>query len=250
MNYRANNKEIAIKISASNHGKFRFKTRDNNISFGHTFSTRNNNFTEKTYLEWQIGYDATTTDVKNGKKKTNLKKRTFIGDNGKRKYLYELSEFVNEGLKNNLISAKNIKSLLKEIETYKNFFDKNGIEVDHKSSIAVNNILFEETCIKLPTLFMVNTPDGTQIEVSIQKQQYASGVQPMVYFCIPLKTFANYKDIMGRPSISNDSLTYVINKGNSRVLFDLIKIFAMCSKRHNHDIKEIIKVLIKLRRGN
>lgn len=250
MNYRVSNKEIAIKISASNHGKFRFKTRDNNISFGHTFSTRNNNFTEKTYLEWQIGYDATIADVKNGNKKTNLKKRTFIGANGKRKYLYELSEFIYEGLKNNLIAIKEIMSLLKEIESYKDFFDRNKIEVDHKSSIIVNDISFEETSIKLPTLFMVDTSDGTQVEVSIQKQQYASGVQPMVYFCIPLKSFANYRDIIGRPSVSSDLLTYVINRRNSSVLFDMIKIFAMCSVRHNHDIKEIIKVLIKLRRGN
>jgi hypothetical protein len=250
MIYKANSKEIVIKISASNHGKFRFKTRDNNISFGHTFSTRNNNFTEKVYLEWQIGYDATVADVKNRNKKTNLKRKTFIGANGKKKYLYELSELVYEGLKNNLISAKEIDDLLKEIKSYRNFFDTNKIEIDRNSSITLNNISFEETSIKLPTLFMIDTSDGTQVEISIQKQQYASGVQPMVYFCIPLKSFDNYKDIMGRPSNSSDLLAYVINKENSKVLFDIIKIFAMCSARHNHDIKEIIKILIKLRRGN
>jgi len=250
MIYEANSKEIIIKIAASNHGKFRFKARDDKMQFGNTVSTRKNNFTKKIYLEWQIGYDATVADVKKRNKKTRLKKRTFIGANGKRKYLYELSELIYEGMKNSLVSAKDIGNLLKEIGGYKEFFDRKKIEVDHNSSIVVNNIHFEETSIKLPTLFMVKTSDETQIEISIQKQQYASGVQPMVYFCIPLKSFNNYKNIIGRPSISGDSLTYIINKENSKVLFDMFKIFAMCSERHNHDITEIIKVLIKLQRGN
>lgn len=250
MIYETNSKEIIIKISASNQGKFRFKTRNDKLKFGETFSTRKNNFTENVYLEWQIGYDAVVNDVKNGKKETKLKKRTFIGANKKKKYLYELSELMHEGMKINLISAKNIRDLLEEIKNYEEFFDKKKIKIDHNSKVIVNSISFEETSIKLPTLFMIETSDGTQIEISIQKQQYASGVQPMVYFCIPLKSFKNYKDIVDRPSTPKDSLTYVINKKNANVLFDMFKIFAMCSKRHNHDIVEIAKILIKLLRGN
>jgi len=250
MIYETNSNEIVIKISASNDGKFRFKTRDDKAQFGDTFSTRKNNFTEKVYLEWQIGYDAVVNDVKKGIKRTKLKKRTFIGANEKKKYLYELSELMHEGMKSNLISIKDIKNLPKEISGYKEFFDKEKIKTEHKTKIVVNDISFEETSIKLPTLFMTGTPDGTQIEISIQKQQYASGVQPMVYFCIPLRSFKNYSDVMGRPSTSSDSLTYIINKKNAEVLFNIFKIFAMCSKRHNHDIVEIAKILIKLPLGN
>jgi hypothetical protein len=250
MNYSVKNKEIVIEIDASNDGKFRFKTRDSNLQFGEIFSTRKNNFNENAYLEWQIGYDAVVSDVKNGNKETRLKNQTFIGANGKEKYLYELSELVYEGMKNNLISVKSICDLLEEIEEYEDFIDRKKIETEHSSKLKINNIFFEEASIKLPTLFMIEAIDGTQIEVSIQKQQYASGVQPMVYFCIPLKSFNNHKDIMGRPSISGDSLVYVINKENVSILFDMLKIFAMCSKRHNHDIIEIIKILIKLSHKN
>jgi hypothetical protein len=93
---------------------------------------------------------------------------------------------------------------------------------------------------------MIKTTDNTQIEISIQKQQYASGVQPMVYFCIPIKSFQNYKTILGRPSKPGDELVYIINNKNASVLFYMIKIFAMCSERHHFDIVEIIKILIKL----
>lgn len=51
---------------------------------------------------------------------------------------------------------------------------------------------------------------------------------------------------MGHSSKNGDALEYIINKDNADVLFDIMKIFAMCSKRHNYDIIEIIKILVKL----
>lgn len=245
MIYEIRDKEIVLKIPASNDGKFRFKTRSNKLMFGESFSTRTINFNEDVYLEWQIGYDAVVADVESGKKDTRLKKHSFVGANKKTKYLYELSELVYDGIKSKLISIESIKKLLDEISSFKEFIDDKKIEVEHNSKVIINGIPFEETSIKLPTLFMIETADGTQIEISIQKQQYASGVQPMVYFCIPIQAFSNYKDILGRPSKSGDELIYIINNKNAVVLFDLVKIFAMCSKRHNYDVAEIIKILLK-----
>jgi len=91
MEYVTDDREIIIKIPATNNGKFRFKTRSNNLKFGDTFSTRNNNFNENVYLEWQISYDATIADVAKGKKDTKLKSYTFVGANKKTKYISELS---------------------------------------------------------------------------------------------------------------------------------------------------------------
>jgi len=216
------------------------------LQFGATFSTRKDNFNENVYLEWQISYDTTVADAIKGKKDTKLKDLTFVGANSKTKYLYELSELVYEGISNGLILVDDISLLLKEITNYREFIDNKKIAVEYDSKIIINGIPFKETSIKLPTLFMVETTDGTQIEISIQKQQYATGVQPMVYFCIPIKSFHNYNAILGKPSKSGDELIYIINNKNARVLFDMIKIFAMCSQRHNFDIAEIIKILIKL----
>lgn len=239
-------KEIILSISASNFHQYRFKTRSNNLQFGNSFSTRENIFTEDVYLEWQIGYDTIIGDVEKGKKDTKLNKLTFIGANGKTKYPYELSELVYEGINIGIISIEKITMLLEEISSYKEFIDKKKIEIEHNSKIIINGINFEETSIKLPTLFMVETTDNAQIEVSIQKQQYAAGVQPMLYFCIPIKSFQNFKTILGRSSVLGDELEYVINNKNASVLYDIIKIFAMCSKRHNFDIVEILKILIRL----
>jgi len=93
---------------------------------------------------------------------------------------------------------------------------------------------------------MIETLDRTQIEVSIQKQQYASGVQPMVYFCIPLRTFNNSSDLLGKSSVSGDKLVYVINKTNVLNLIFMMKVFGMASKRHNHDVVKILETLLEI----
>ena len=164
--------------------------------------------------------------------------------NGKEKYPYELSELLYDGVRAGLIPIDKIQSLLSEIKSYKSFIDHRKIVVEYHSKITINGIAFEEMSIKLPTLFMTETADNTQIEVSIQKQQYASGVQPMLYFCIPIGSFQNHIEIYGRPSKPGDELFYIINSRNADVLFQMVKIFAMCSERHNYDIIKIIELLL------
>jgi hypothetical protein len=239
-------KNVLLIIPATNDGKFRFKKRKNRLDFGEIFSTRECPFDEQTYLEWQIGYDVPIKDVEDGKKETKLTSKHFVGSNGKTKYPYELSEIFYKAMELELITKKEVENLLNEIRGYKSFIDEKAITVEHHSQITINGINFEETSIKLPTLFMIETLDETQIEVSIQKQQYASGVQPMVYFCIPFKAFKNSSDLQGKSSVSGDELVYVISKTNVLNLVCMMKVFGMASKRHNHDIVEILKILLEI----
>ena len=246
MDYTVKENNILLTIPATNDGKFRFKKRKNKLDFGEIFSTRECPFDEQTYLEWQIGYDVPIKDVENGKKETKLTSKHFVGSNKKIKYPYELSEIFYKAMELEFITKKEVENLLSEIKRYKSFIDEKAITVERHSQITINGINFEETSIKLPTLFMIETLDETQIEVSIQKQQYASGVQPMLYFCIPLKAFKNSSDLQGKSSISGDTLVYVISKTNVLNLVCMMKVFGMASKRHNHDIVEILKILLEI----
>jgi hypothetical protein len=246
MDYTIKKNNIILNIPATNAGKFRFKKRNNRLDFGETFSTRECIFDDQTYLEWQIGYDVPVNEVEKNNKGTKLTSKHFVGSNGKRKYPYELSEIFYESMKLGFITIKEVENLLEEILNYKKFIDEKAITVEHHSKLTINGINFEETSIKLPTLFMIETLDNTQIEVSIQKQQYASGVQPMVYFCIPLNAFMNSSELHGKSSVSGDELAYLINKSNVLNIACLIKVFGMASKRHNHDVVEILKVLLEI----
>jgi len=246
MQYTSKDGEILISIPASNKGKFRFKKRENRLEFGEIFSTREEVFDEKSYLEWQIGYDVWVNDVMKGEKTTALRDKTFIGANRKEKYLYELSEIVHEAVNAGLLTGEELGSLLQEVQNYNEYIDEKKIEIESKSKISIHNIDFEELAIKLPTLFLFQESDKTQIEVSIQKQQHASGLQPMVYLSIPLLSFENYKDLLDKSSSPGDELIYAINEQNIEVLWNLIRVFGLCSKRHNHDIQEILKVLVNM----
>lgn len=246
MEYIVKNKEIRVIIPASNAGKFRFKKRRNRFDFGETFSTREIPFDEQTYLEWQISYDVPVSEVERGEKKTKLISKEFIGSNGKRKYPYELSEIFYKAIEIGFISKTEVKNLLEEIKSYKNFIGEKPITIEHHSQVIINGISYEETSIKLPTLFMTKTPDNTQIEISIQKQQYATGIQPMIYFCIPFKAFMNSLNLNGKSSTQDDKLEYVINKNNVSNLINLMKVFGMASKRHNHDVIEILKIFLEI----
>ncbi|RLC35375.1 MAG: hypothetical protein DRZ76_00135 [Candidatus Nealsonbacteria bacterium] len=243
MKFTIKEKNIQLAIPANNAGEFRFKKRKNRLDFGKTFSTREGTFDDQTYLEGQIGYDVPVNDVEKGTKSTKLTRKHFIGSNGKKKYPSELSELFYEAMTLELISKKEVANLRKEIEGYKSFIDEKAISVERHAKLTLNGINFEETSIKLPTLYMIETLDETQIEVSIQKQQYASGVQPMVYFCIPLKAFNNASDLRGKSSNPGDKFVYIINTANVLNLVYMMKVFGMASKRHNHDVIKILETL-------
>ena len=244
--FEPSNKAIHLYISAGNAGRLRFKKRDKMFGVGKSFSTREGTFDNSVYLEWQIGYDTTLKDLEIGKKRSSLTAITFTGSNGKQKYPYELSELVFVALDNGLVTVEDISNLLSEISGYQAFIDEKEMITDECLRITLNGIGFNETCIKLPTLFMNDTADETQIEISVEKQQYATGVQPMLYFCIPLTAFANGSTLLGRSSSKGDELLYVIDERSAINLLLLMKVFAMASKRHHHDITEILKLLIKL----
>lgn len=245
MKYEREENLIKLTFSASNAGKFRFKKRNSQIDFGKTFSTREENFDESAYLEWQIGYDAIVKDVEKGVKNTKITQESFIGDNGKEKYLYELSEILYQAIVAKLLILNDIDNLLNEISSYKEFVDKKEIIIEEQSKISLNGLSFTETSIKLPTLFLPQI-DGTQIEISIQKQQYASGIQPMIYFCIPFNSFSNSEKFIGKSSVKGDEVTYLLDQKNIEVVLNLFKVFGMASRRHQFDVEQIIKTIKKI----
>ncbi len=145
---------IKFEFPAANRGKYRFKTRAQNIAFGNTYSARSTAFDSTVYLEWQIGYDAEVGQVTAGDKTTTLTKLTFVGANGKTKYPYELSEILYYCVKHGLVTEEEVSELLAEINDYEDFIDQSEIVVEEHANLVLNGLSFAETSIKLPTLFL------------------------------------------------------------------------------------------------
>ena len=92
-------------------GKIRIKERLAFSDYGLPIAPTKTILSPKHYIEWQIGYDNIVDSSEH-----------FIGANGKKKQIYELSEFLLFGLKNFLISKNEILDL-------KNFIEKNKVFV-------------------------------------------------------------------------------------------------------------------------
>ena len=228
--------ELIINISNKNKGKYRFKERSCQSEFGKSFPTLKAKFNKDVYLEWQIGYDASEKDIEKNKKTTDLYQKSFqfVGENKKKKYPYELSEYLYQFIKKKLILIETIKQIQSEIENYNEFLSSTP-KVQLQKEIKFNNFSFNSAVTQLPTYYYSNK-DGTYIEIIIQKQQYASGFQPMVYFCIPVLCFSNGKEVIGYSSKEKKiKLKYSLQVDS---VLNLFRIFSMASEKHQYDVKK------------
>ncbi len=245
MNFEITDKQLIILIPNKNVGKFRFKRKDHIYQYGKSFASGTEKFDKKVYLEWQIGYDAYIKDIENRKKTTGLYERAFKfkGANGKEKYPYELAEFLYTLIKNKVLNITDFNRLKNEVESYKEYLTVTPKVQKTHTGIVFNKLCFNSAITELPTYYYKNI-DKTYIEAIIQKQQYASGFQPMIYFCIPIGCFFNGQSVLGWTSKEKPmDLKYIINKNCADNILNLFKVLAMASKSHQYDIIEILKAI-------
>lgn len=228
-----------LEIPLITHGKFRCKNRNGINSYGVSFGSRTKPMGENSYLEWQIGYDA---NISNQQKESilNRKELYFIGANGKTKYPYELSEILYYLCKNNLIVENELLNLI-DIVKSSNFYiiDVYKINISKEDNITLNKTNFMSSSIKLPT-FMYETPNNILIEIVIEKQQYASGVQPMLYLDIPVTTFLNRNEIIGYTSSKTNFGKLELNADIKKTIISAFKCFGMLTSSHKNDVLKIL----------
>lgn len=241
------NEEIEVLIPLTlPTGKIRIKQRSILNEYGIPFFSRQNNFTQSCYIEWQIGYDVIVSEI-NKLKETTLQDINFIGSNGKNKALYELSEYIYYFYKWNVIDKIELINLKTFIENINN---NDLLDVNNNYSIERGNFInknifdidFLYTQVKYPLL--VHKFDKYEIitEIKITEKQRAVGVQPMLYFCFPI---TELKEILiGRSASQNEKGTFVINKNNISVFLELLKIFGVLSISHKNDVLSILNVIL------
>ena len=91
---KCENQKVFVEIPLTTQsGKTRVKTRNSFYEYGLPTATRQIPFSQKHYIEWQIGYDMDKSD-KEKLALSTLQPTEFQGANGKIKALYELSEYL------------------------------------------------------------------------------------------------------------------------------------------------------------
>lgn len=237
---------FCIYLPMKNGGKFRWKKRTSSNEYGHSFATSSEPYSSDAYIEWQIGYDFPVTNKKG--LTTILNERTFIGANKKKKRAYELSEIIYHMLEMKLLTEHELDELIKAIQESNFFLDeKYPITLETKDKLNIGGIEFIEETISLPTFVYMKKEGEPVIEVSIQKQQHATGTQPMVFFSIPIRCLENGQSYEGRSykdlNANEKEGEYKIDEASSHYFTTLFKIFGICSKNHRHDVDEILELI-------
>lgn len=242
MKFEVERRKVKIAVPMFVAGKFRWKERKTNNDYGDSFATRTKPFNKYCYLEWQIGYDVKVSEAK-GDKATTLTDKTFVGANNAVKYPYELAEILVGMLNCELLSKEEFNLLIKQVEATKTDFEKQFplTRID-KGLFNADNFQYHRNDIILPT-FTKFYDNNTGIEISIQKQQNATGVQPMLYICIPITCIEDYEKYIGRSSYQGEEGCWVIDENNKDIITNLFKTFAQLSWKHKHDIQEILKIV-------
>ena len=245
------NKNIKVAIPLTEQtGKARVKNRDIWYAYGYPVATRQIEFSNKFYIEWQIGYDVVTKE----KKKlalTTLKKYTFTGANEKEKALYELSEYLYYFYEMDIISKDEIQKLLDEITNIDdNKLIEQNADLSVQRSYPVKYILegmdFQKSIVQYPLLLYKLSSFEVLVEIIIKEKQKAVGLQPMLYVCFPVTKLQTDKEpLIGRCAQKKETAYLILDKTHKKFVLQTFKIFALLSKAHKHDVIEIIKLILK-----
>lgn len=231
-------------------GKTRIKKRSSLSEYGIPVATKREPITEDCYIEWQIGYDVITSD-KAKLKATTLSDLRFMGANGNEKALYELSEYIKIFYDWSLISKESLLAIKDHLLSLKDtdLLESNptfGIKRSDFSVTAFNGFDFSVSEVKYPLLIYNFKDSPLYVETVIREKQYAVGIQPMLYLCLPISCLDGAHKLLGRTAASKETATFSVTADNVNVFCELLCLFGTLSRNHNKDVISIIDTILDL----
>ena len=83
------------------------------------------------------------------------------------------------------------------------------------------------------------------LEIILTEKQRAVGIQPMLYFCLPIEKLQCDPPIIGRIANPKETADFTVGKNEVRVLLKMLEIFGVLSPNHRTDVLNIIELLTK-----
>ena len=241
------NKRILVDIPLTTPtGKIRIKSRSMFYEYGNPHAAKSKPISQNNYVEWQIGYDL--EDTKKNESKSSLPHISFIAYNGKKKVLYELSEYLYYFYSWGMITSSELKSIiefLSELEE-ENLLSNHPdcrITRTHPVEKQINNTPFFGMTLMYPQLVYKFGIYEILAEITIREKQKAVGVQPMLYLCFPITELQVGENLIGRTAKTKETGKFVIDESNYRIVIEMVRIFGMLSPSHHKDILAILKAV-------
>ena len=240
------NKKILVDIPLTTHtGKIRIKSRSMFYEYGKPHATRRDPLTQNNYVEWQIGYDLEYEK----RDSSSLPHISFIAYNGKKKILYELSEYLYYFYSWDVITLSELRSTLEFLSGLKeeNLLSNHPdcqITRTHPVEKQINDATFFGMTLNYPQLVYKFGKYEIIAEITIREKQRAVGIQPMLYLCFPITELQASENLIGRIAQVKETAQFVIDKGNYGIVIEMVKLFGMLSPSHHKDILEILKSIL------
>lgn len=197
----------------------------------------------------QIGYDMLAT--KDNIDKTTLSDKTFENYKGETKFAYELSEILFYSHKLGFLSDKEIKDSYNYIQAIPSHnlidaIDSMRITRTNPIETKINGIDFYEMKVAYPLIVHKFGKYDVYSEVMNKEKQRGVGVQPMLYVCIPVTELLFDEEPLGRILKPKECSKWIIKEDEAKLALELFKIFGMLSKKHQHDVLSIMRMLFCL----
>jgi hypothetical protein len=235
---------IVVGLPLTSHtGKIRVKRKEDRFAFGREVATRQSAIDERCYIEWQIGYD-NRTPYEQGV----ISKIVFF-NRGEQKFAFELSTILYMGLINNVFPTEVLKDLLSFANTLSDeeFIEESSriarVLSGSRNIKGLNLHIIEE---KYPLYFLGGK--DYEIEIIVRHRQRAGGYQAMVYVCLPIQNAET--SVIGRTARSSETINFKISQNNNNFVYDAFRVFALASRQHNEDIKNILSAINGVIRGD
>jgi len=249
-NFDQLNKTINVSLSLTKPtNKVRVKQRSSIFDYGEPFASRKIPFNQENYIEWQVGYQI-TSDNKAFEQST-LQHIVFKGAKSEEKSFYELSEYLYYFYKWRIFSKLELLNLRNFIENLneQDLLDKHKhcrISRTNPHPENINQMCFHKLTIKYPQLIYKFNQYDVIVEITIREKQRAIGVQPMLYFCLPITELKKVnKPLIGRQAEIKEVAYFEFNQGNASVIMEMVKIFGMLSQSHQTDILGILTATLE-----
>ncbi len=227
-------------------GKVRVKRRSHFTDYGLPVTTRSKALSQADYIEWQIGYDLLANEE--NKSKTSLSGLIFTNNKGECKYPYELAEILYFAKEKGLISDLDVKTVFEKIIDIEDasLFDSTPemlIKRTQPVEKTLNGMDFIAMDVCYPLLVRRFGAYDVYAEIITREKQYAIGVQPMLYVCVPLCLLKYAEPHFGRCVEKDEIATWNIGADEAKMALEILHIFGMLSSRHKHDVISILRTL-------